>query len=154
MEIGTIAPSFVLPNQDGKDVSLADHRGEWVVLYFYPRDDTPGCTVEACDFTDHLADFKQINATILGCSPDSPESHQRFIQKRGLKINLLSDEDKRVMGQYGAIGEKGLYGKLTRGVIRTTVLIDPEGAVAYYWPKVKAKGHVEEVKKKLHELAG
>lgn len=153
MEIGKKAPAFTLPNQAGEKISLGQYQGKWVVLYFYPKDDTPGCTIEACDFTHELKDFEKLNAQVLGCSPDSPQSHQKFIQKHKLKITLLSDEDKKVMQKYGAWGEKNNYGKVTEGVIRTTVLIDPQGKVAHVWPKVQAKGHVEKVKQALQELA-
>lgn len=153
MEIGKKAPAFALPNQNGEKVALSDYAGKWVVLYFYPKDDTPGCTIEACDFTSGLKAFEKLNAEILGCSPDSPESHQKFIHKHNLKITLLSDETKDAMKKYGAWGEKNMYGKISEGVIRTTALIDPQGRIAHYWPKVQAKGHVQKVKEKLQELA-
>lgn len=152
MQIGKKAPAFTLPNQAGEKVSINQYQGKWVVLYFYPKDDTPGCTIEACDFTYELKGFEKLNAQVLGCSPDSPQSHQKFIQKHKLKITLLSDESKEVMQKYGAWGEKNSYGKITEGVIRTTVLIDPSGKVAHVWPKVQAKGHVEKVKQTLQEL--
>lgn len=150
--IGKPAPTFSLPDQDGKLVNLQDLRGGWVVLYFYPKDDTPGCTTEACDFTSGLGGFETLRATVLGCSPDSPESHREFIEKYDLKITLLSDAEHAVMEQYGAWGEKNLYGKVSIGVIRSTVLIDPDGNVAHFWKKVKAAGHAEYVRKKLEQL--
>jgi peroxiredoxin Q/BCP len=154
IEIGKKAPAFSLKNQDGKTVKLAELGGRWVVLYFYPKDDTPGCTTEACDFTAGLAAFEGLEAIVLGCSPDSPESHQKFIKKRALTIGLLSDPDHAVLEKYGAWGEKNLYGKKSLGVLRSTVLIDPAGKVAHHWTKVKAAGHAEAVRAKLAELRG
>jgi len=151
---GKKAPDFSLPKQDDEPVKLKDLAGRWVVLYFYPNDDTPGCTTEACDFTAGLKDFEKLDATVLGCSPNSTESHRKFIAKYKLKIDLLSDPEKKVLTKYGAWGEKNMYGKITMGVIRSTVLIDPEGKVARHWPKVKAAGHADEVKAALKELRG
>ena len=133
-------------------MKLADLRGQWVILYFYPKDDTPGCTTEACDFTNGLADFEALDATVLGCSPDSSESHRKFIAKYDLGVTLLSDPDHAVMEKYDAWGEKSMYGKKTVGVIRSTVLIDPNGKVAHHWPKVQAKGHAEKVRDTLAEF--
>ncbi len=152
LEIGKRAPSFTLRDANGGKVVLSDLAGQWVVLYFYPKDDTPGCTVEACEFTSGLPDFEKLDATVLGCSPDSPEAHRKFIAKYKLKIKLLSDPDHQVMEKYGAWGEKTTYGKKTVGAIRSTVLIDPAGRVAYHWPTVKAAGHAEQVRAKLAEL--
>ncbi len=152
IEIGKRAPAFTLPDQDGAKVRLGDLAGGWVVLYFYPRDDTPGCTTEACDFTDGLKAFEKLECTVLGCSPDSPESHRKFIAKHKLKVRLLSDPEHKVMEKYGAWGEKTLYGKKSVGVIRSTTLIDPEGKVAWHWAKVSAKGHAEKVREKLAAL--
>jgi len=154
LTVGKKAPDFSLPNQDDETVKLGDLAGRWVVLYFYPNDDTPGCTVEACDFTAGLKDFEKLEATVLGCSPNSTESHRKFIAKYKLKIDLLSDPEKKVLTRYGAWGEKNMYGKVTMGVIRSTVIIDPQGKVARHWPKVKAQGHAEEVKGALKELRG
>jgi peroxiredoxin Q/BCP len=151
-DIGDQAPLFTLPDHQDNPINLEDLQGRWVILYFYPKDDTPGCTTEACDFTDGLHQFETLNATVLGCSPDDANSHQKFIDKHHLKLTLLSDEDHHVMEQYGAWGEKNMYGRISQGVIRSTVLIDPEGKVAYHWKKVKAKGHAEQVRKKLQEL--
>jgi|SRR4051812_15884882 peroxiredoxin Q/BCP len=150
--VGKKAPDFALKNQNDETVKLSDLAGKWVVLYFYPKDDTPGCTVEACDFTSGLKDFEKLNATVLGCSPDSTESHRRFIAKHKLKIGLLSDPDKKLLGDYGSWGQKNMYGRITEGVIRSTVIIDPKGNIAYHWPKVSAKGHAEEVKEVLEDL--
>ncbi|PKK82763.1 MAG: thioredoxin-dependent thiol peroxidase [candidate division Zixibacteria bacterium HGW-Zixibacteria-1] len=151
--IGSKAPAFSLPNQDGKIVKLNVFTGKWVALYFYPKDNTPGCTTEACEFTDGLKSFEKLNAVVLGVSPDSPTSHQTFIEKQNLKITLLSDSDRKVMMQYGAFGTKKMYGKEVQGVIRSTYLIDPKGKIAYSWSNVKAAGHADKVKEKLAELA-
>jgi len=134
-------------------VRLSDLKGEWVVLYFYPRDDTPGCTTQACDFTASIKKFEKLEARVLGCSPDTPEKHRKFIAKHKLKVELLSDPEHKVLEKYGAWGEKTLYGKKSMGVIRSTVLIDPDGKVAEHWPKVRAKGHADAVREKLAELA-
>ena len=154
IEVGKAAPAFNLPDQNGKKTSLAALKGKWVVLYFYPKDDTPGCTIEACEFTSGLAAFQKLDATVLGCSPDSPESHQKFITKHKLTITLLADADHAVHEKYGAWGEKVLYGKKSVGVIRSTVLIDPQGKIAHHWSKVKAEGHADQVRTKLSELRG
>jgi len=152
IEVGEKAPEFSLPDQDGIEVSLSVFRGRWVVLYFYPKDDTPGCTAEACEFTDGIEDFEGLNAVVLGCSPDSPEKHKKFIAKHDLKVRLLSDPEHEVMETYGAWGEKNMYGKVTVGVIRSTAIIDPEGVIAHRWKRVKAKGHAIKVKERLEQL--
>ena len=152
IEEGKKAPAFTLIDENGENIKLSDSLGKWVVLYFYPRDDTPGCTVEACDFTNHLKKFEKLSAIIYGCSPDTADSHQKFIQKHKLKIKLLSDPDHKIMDKYDAWGEKNMYGKISQGVIRSTVIIDPKGKIAKHWKRVKAKGHAEQVLKKLVEL--
>ena len=152
IELGHKAPEFCLPNQDNEEICLRDLRGTWVVLYFYPKDSTPGCTTEACDFTEALPDFTQLGATILGVSPDSVKRHQNFIAKKDLKITLLSDEGKEVLQRYGVWQLKKNYGREYMGVVRSTYLIDPDGNVAAVWEKVRVKGHVEAVKAKLEEL--
>jgi len=160
LEIGINAPDFVLKDQDNNNVSLKDFKGKWIVLYFYPKDNTSGCTKEACDFTDQKIDYFNLNAEILGVSPDSVESHQRFIQKHNLGITLLSDTDKKVMKVYGAWGLKKNYGKEYEGVIRSTFLISPEQKIAAAWSKVKVRvkrkfgevKHADIVKEKLSEL--
>ncbi len=153
IEVGQKAPEFCLPNSDEVEICLKDLRGKWVVLYFYPKDNTPGCTTEALDFTAHLEEFEKLGAIVIGISPDSCASHKRFIEKKELKVTLLCDTEKEVLKAYGAWGKKKMYGKEYEGVIRTTYLIDPEGNVAAVWPKVRVKGHVEAVLAKLKELA-
>jgi len=146
------APEFCLPNQDETEICLRDLAGKWVVLYFYPKDNTPGCTTEACDFTNELEEFEELDAVILGVSPDSPKKHRNFIEKKNLKITLLSDENKEVLKAYGAWGLKKMYGREYEGVIRSTFIISPDGEIVAEWKKVKVKGHVEKVKEKLKEL--
>ncbi len=152
IEVGKKAPTFTLVDQNNEKVKLSDFAGQWVVLYFYPKDDTPGCTIEACDFTDGVKDFEKLDAVVLGCSPDGPESHRKFIEKHNLKLTLLCDPKHTMMEKYGAWGEKNNYGKITEGVIRSTVIIDPQGKVAHHWKKVQAKGHADKVQEKLKEL--
>ncbi len=152
IEEGKKAPAFTLLNETNDKIRLSQLLGSWIVLYFYPRDDTPGCTIQACDFTSELKAFEEIGARVFGCSPDSVESHQNFIKKYKLKISLLSDPSHTVMEKYGAWGEKNMYGKITKGVIRSTVLINPEGKIVKHWKRVKAKGHTEHVKKALSLL--
>ncbi len=151
-EVGASAPAFRLQDQAGAWHELNDYRGKWLVLYFYPKDDTPGCTTEACEFTAGIAAFSGLDAVVLGCSADSPESHRKFIAKHGLEVRLLSDSDHAVMRAYGAWGEKSTYGRTSMGVIRSTVLIDPRGKVAFHWANVKAAGHADAVRTKLAEL--
>jgi peroxiredoxin Q/BCP len=154
INVGEKAPSLALKNQDDQTVKLSDPalKGRWVVLYFYPKDDTPGCTIEACDFTSGLKDFEKLDAVVLGCSPDSPEMHRKFIAKHKLKIALLSDPSHETLERYGAWGEKNMYGKISMGVIRSTLIIDPAGKVAHHYRKVSAKGHADAVRAKLKEL--
>jgi len=148
------APEFCLPNQDETEICLRDLAGKWIILYFYPKDNTPGCSTEACDFTENLDWFEDEDAVILGVSPDSPKKHRNFIEKKNLKITLLSDENKDVIKAYGAWGKKKMYGKEYEGVIRSTFIISPESEIVAEFKKVKVKGHVEAVKEKLKELKG
>ena len=154
VDIGKKAPEFCLPNQDETEVCLRDAKGKWVILYFYPKDNTPGCSTEACDFTSAMDDFEDLDAVILGVSPDSPKKHRNFIEKKELQITLLSDENKAVCESYGVWQLKKMCGKEYMGVVRTTYIIDPNGKVAYRFDKVRVKGHVQKVKAKLEELKG
>lgn len=152
LEIGVTAPEFCVPNQDEEEICLRDIKGSWIILYFYPKDNTPGCTTQACGFTEALPNFEALDAMILGVSPDSPKKHRNFINKKNLKITLLADEDKELAKQFGIWRPKKLFGREYLGVVRSTFIINPNGVVAYKWEKVKVKGHVEEVKEKLKEL--
>ncbi|MBL0721126.1 MAG: thioredoxin-dependent thiol peroxidase [Sulfurovum sp.] len=152
LNIGDIVENFCLPNQDEEEICFRDIKGRWIVLYFYPKDNTPWCTTEACDFTNNLENFDELGAIILGVSPDSPKKHRSFIEKKSLKITLLADEDKELSGQFGAWQLKKLFGKEYMGIVRSTFLINPDGKIAYRWEKVKVKGHVEAIKDKLKEL--
>ena len=154
MEIGQEIPNFCLPNQDEEEICFRDIKGRWIVLYFYPKDNTSGCTAEACDFTEALPNFDSLGAVILGVSPDSPRKHRNFIAKQNLKITLLSDQDREVCKLFGVWQLKKNYGREYMGVVRTTFLIDPMGKLAFQWEKVRVKGHVEAVKAKLLELRG
>jgi thioredoxin-dependent peroxiredoxin len=146
IEEGKKAPAFTLADAAGKKVSLKDFAGKHVILYFYPKDDTPGCTKEACGFRDAWAEIKRRKAIVLGVSADGAESHTRFIDKYDLPFPLLSDPDRKVMTAYGAWGEKMLYGKKTVGVIRSTVWIGPDGKVKKHWARVaSAEKHPEQV---------
>jgi len=151
LEVGQRAPAFTLESSDGGSVSLSDFRGKNVILYFYPRDNTPGCTLEAQEFQQALPAFKKKNAVVLGVSRDTIASHCKFRDKYDLRFPLLSDPDHNVLEVYGAWGEKVLYGKKSLGIIRTTVLIDDSGKVKRVFPKVKVKGHVEAVLEALAE---
>ena len=153
LTVGKKAPVFALLNEDNVKIRLGDFSGKWVVLYFYPRDDTPGCTKEACEFTANLRAFQSLDAVVLGCSPDDSTRHRAFIKKHQLKITLLSDPTHTVMAKYGAWGEKTLYGRTSIGIKRSTVLIDPTGKVAHHWRAVKAAGHADKVAEKLAGLA-
>jgi peroxiredoxin Q/BCP len=142
---GARAPAFALEADDGRRISLADLKGRKVVLYFYPRDNTPGCTLEAQGFRDAATRFKKKGAVVLGVSRDSIASHCRFRDQHALNFPLLSDPEAKVIRAYGAWGEKNMYGKKTEGIVRTTVVIDGEGRVARVFPRVKVAGHVDEV---------
>jgi peroxiredoxin Q/BCP len=146
------APEFCLPDQDSKQVCLKDLEGKWVVLYFYPKDMTKGCTLEAIDFSSAVPEFDQMNAVILGVSPDSVANHQKFRAKEDLHVTLLSDPEHTVLEQYGVWQLKKMYGREYYGVVRSTFLIDPELSIVHSWRKVRVKGHVEAVKNALREL--
>lgn len=142
---GKKAPKFSLPDSNGVKVSLDDYKGWKVILYFYPKDMTSGCTKEACDFRDQFPNFKKIKTVVLGVSPDSVTSHKKFADKYDLPFTLLSDEKKEVVEKYGVWKEKSMYGRKYMGVERTTFVIDEEGKIMKVFPKVKVNGHVEEV---------
>jgi len=145
LKVGDPAPAFTAQTDSGQTVSLADFRGKKVVLYFYPKDDTPGCTREACSFRDHYAALQARGAVVLGVSTDSVASHRRFKEKYGLPFPLLSDPERRIVTAYGVWKEKTLAGRLGFGTERTTFIIDEEGRIAHIFPKVKVDGHTEEV---------
>jgi peroxiredoxin Q/BCP len=152
IEEGKLAPAFTLKDQDGETVALKDYRGQNVIVYFYPKDDTPGCTKEACGFRDLNAEIRAEGAAILGISPDSQAAHERFRGKYDLPFTLLSDPDKKVMSRYGAFGEKMMYGKKVMGVIRSTVWVGPDGKVVKHWRKVpKAADHPAKVLEALRD---
>ncbi len=164
LEIGQTAPSFCAQNQDNIEICSRDLLGKWIVLYFYPRDLTPGCTTEACDFTAAEPQFDDLDAIILGVSPDDSAKHRKFIEKHNLNITLLADVDKKMCEDYGVWQLKKFMGRESMGVVRTTFIINPDGTIAAVWPKVSVrkkktvKGekievlHVDEVKEKLQEL--
>lgn len=143
--IGKKAPAFSLLNQDGEKIALKDLAGKIVVLYFYPKDMTPGCTTEACDFRDSIATFKKLKAVVLGVSKDSVEKHAAFAEKYDLPFSLLSDPDGKICEKYGVWQEKTLYGKKSMGIVRTTFVIDKNGDIAMIYPKVKVAGHIDAV---------
>ena len=154
LTVGDAAPDFTLIDTEETELSKQSLLGQWVVLYFYPKDNTPGCTTQACDFTSALDAFTALDAVVLGVSPDSPKSHRRFIDKHSLRVRLLCDPEHTAMVAYGAWGTKKNYGREYEGVIRSTALIDPEGNLAHFWTKVRAKGHAEVVRATLAELQG
>jgi peroxiredoxin Q/BCP len=145
VHVGDLAPDFTLPKPDGSLVTLSSFRGKRVVLYFYPKDSTPGCTREACDFQDHLARFKRRGDVVIGVAPGTLRSKARFADANGLTFPLLNDEDTTVCQAYGVWQEKKLYGRAYMGVVRTTYVIDAAGRVAHVWEKVKEQGHAAEV---------
>jgi thioredoxin-dependent peroxiredoxin len=153
LAVGKKAPAFALESSDGAKVKLADLAGKKIVLYFYPRDMTPGCTIEAQEFRDAVPALKKLGASVLGVSKDSIASHCKFRDKHGLTFPLLSDPDGKMLEAYGAWGDKVLYGKKMKGIIRSTVLIDGSGKVVKHWPKVSVKGHVAEVVEAVKALA-
>ena len=145
------APDFTLPDQNGKEVSLKDFRGKYVALYFYPRADTPGCTIESCEFRDSHQKIENAGAVVLGISPDTPKDQKKFEEKFELPFTLLGDAEKKVAEQFGVIQEKNMYGKKVMGVARTTFIIGPDGKIKNIFHKVKPEGHAEEVLTYLKE---
>ena len=152
IEEGSKAPAFNLPTDTGDKIALKDLKGQNVVLYFYPRDDTPGCTKEAIGFTEKLKDFKKLNTVVIGVSKDTVEKHAKFRQKHDLEIVLGSDADSEIVEKYGAWVEKNMYGKKRMGIERSTFLIDDKGKVNKVWRKVKVPGHVDAVLEAVKEL--
>jgi thioredoxin-dependent peroxiredoxin len=142
---GDVAPKFTVATNGGGKISLADYQGKNVILYFYPKDDTPGCTKEACAFRDHFADFKKASTVILGVSPDPVKSHDKFVEKFKLPFTLLADEDKKIAQAYGVWGEKSFMGRKYLGVFRVTFLIGPDGKIKKIWPEVKPEEHAADV---------
>jgi peroxiredoxin Q/BCP len=149
LAVGDTAPDFTLPTADGGEFRLADHRGRSVVVYFYPAAMTPGCTTQACDFRDSLASLQGAGYDVVGVSPDKPEKLAKFVEKESLTFPLVADPDKSVLEAYGAYGEKTMYGKKVTGVIRSTVVVDPDGKVALAQYNVKATGHVAKLRRDL-----
>ena len=166
LEVGSKAVEFCLPNQDDVEICLRDLKGKWIVLYFYPKDNTPGCTTEACDFTEQEAKFDDLDAIILGVSADTTKKHRNFIEKHNLSVTLLSDESTEMMQEYGVWQLKKNYGKEYMGIVRSTYIINPAGEIASVWDKVRVRVkkkkegetieslHVDEVREKLAELQG
>jgi len=152
IEVGKPAPDFTLPDQNGQDVTLSKFRGKPVVLYFYPKDDTPGCTKEACAFRDARADYEKLGAKVIGVSPDPVKAHLKFVEKYELPFTLVADTEKSVCQSYGVWQEKSMYGKTSMGVVRTTFLIDGKGVVRQVFPKVKVDGHSDAVLEALKAL--
>lgn len=139
------APAFNLHDQNGKQHTLEDYKGKYLVLYFYPKDDTPGCTKEACDFRDSVGSLRELGAEVLGVSADDTSSHEQFAGKYGLNFPLLADDGAVIAKAYGAYGQKNMYGKISEGIMRKTFLIDPNGGIIKTWGKVSVEGHVEQV---------
>lgn len=151
LKIGDVAPQFCLPNQENNEICLKDYHGKNVVIYFYPKDNTSGCTTEALDFTFYHENFEKNNTVILGISPDSVKSHKNFCQKKDLSITLLSDVGNEVVNLYGVWQKKKMYGKEYMGVVRSTFLVGTDGIIKALWRKVKVKGHAEEVLQAVSE---
>ncbi len=152
LEIGDKIPDFCAINQDEEEICFRDIKGRWIVLYFYPKDNTKSCTLEAVDFTQNLDDFNSLGAVILGVSPDSPKRHRNFIEKQNLKITLLADENKELAKLFGVWRLKKNYGREYMGIVRSTFIIAPDGTLAYKWNNVRVKEHVQKVKEKLNEV--
>lgn len=148
---GLAVPNFSVDATDGKQINLANYQGKYVVLYFYPKDSTPGCTAESKDFRDHYDQFEKLNAKIIGVSRDTVASHDKFKTKHCMPFDLISDRDEKLCEHFGVIGEKKMFGKAFRGLIRSTFLINPQGEVIHEWRKVKVRGHVADVLNTLSE---
>lgn len=153
IEIGKKAPDFCLPSTTGNNVSLKDYQGKIIVLYFYPRDNTPGCTQQGIDFSANITCFKRKNAVVLGVSRDSVASHEKFVAKQGFKFTLISDAEESACQSYDVMKDKNMYGKKVRGIERSTFLIDQKGVVQNVWRKVKVAGHVDEVLSAVKQFA-
>jgi peroxiredoxin Q/BCP len=153
MNINDKAPEFTLQDENGKEISLKSLRGKVVVLYFYPRADTPGCTVEACEFRDTYKQMQKTGAVLLGVSPDTPKAQKKFQEKFNLPFSLLADADKKIADAFGVLQEKNMYGKKVMGIVRTTFIIGADGKILHIFPKVKAEGHAGEVLAYLKESA-
>lgn len=152
LEIGNSAPSFRAVDSQSTEFALADFKGKYVVVYFYPKDNTPGCTLEAQDFSELLEEFNTLDCVVIGISPDTPKSHQNFITKHSLRHILLCDSEKSIASSYGAYGEKMMYGKKVMGIIRSSFLINPQGKIAKTYYNIRAKGHAQEVLEDLKKL--
>ena len=153
IEVGQPAPDFTLPDQNGGDVTLSGFRGKPVVLYFYPKDDTPGCTKEACAFRDARSEYEKLGAKVIGVSPDSVKAHLKFVDKYELPFTLVADTEKGVCQSYGVWQEKSMYGKTSMGVVRSTFLIDGKGVIRQVFPKVKVDGHSDALLNAIKALA-
>ncbi len=153
IQVNDKAPEFTLQDENGKEVSLKGLRGKVVVLYFYPRADTPGCTIEACEFRDTYKQMQKTGAVLLGISPDTPRAQKKFQEKFSLPFTLLADADKKIAVAFDVLKEKNMYGKKVMGIVRTTFIIGPDGKIQHIFPKVKAEGHAEEVLAYLKESA-
>jgi len=153
LTIGDTAPDFTLPTHEGKEITLSSLKGQKVVIFFYPKDDTPGCTKEACGFSEALPAFNKLNTAVIGISKDNIKKHQKFAEKYDLKFPLASDEDLDTCEKYGAWKEKSMYGKTFLGIERSTFLIDEDGKIAALWRKVKVPGHVEAVQAEIQDKA-
>lgn len=145
LEVGKSAPDFTLPDQDGVPHALADYRGQWVLIYFYPKDDTPGCTVEACELRDEFPKFEKLKAKIFGVSADTVQSHKKFVEKYRLPFTLLADPEKKMLESYGVWGMKKFMGREYLGIVRSSFLVNPEGKIAKIYPKVNPLTHADEV---------
>lgn len=153
VKLNAAAPAFKGVNQNNESIALKDLKGSWVILYFYPKDNTSGCTAQACDFRDSMKSLAKLGVSVIGVSPDSVKSHQKFIKDHDLNFSLIADEDKAICEKYGVWVQKSMYGRSYMGVERTTFIIDPEGKIREIYPKVKVPGHVDAVKSWLNEHA-